>query len=195
MSWEEKGISSIPCPCGKGVITRTDYMDDWNRCEEKYSIDCPDCKAKYKFVTRSYYKHAGDSGTVYYLLSADYPAYKGTKLADVFPGIVNVYQMPFEEYLIRTYTSAALQDALAELNIVSAVSRLTGVAASIAKEHKRSFHSAKISVLRKYVEDACNNYHTISDSKDNRLPIEQKEQEERAAYEIEMRKHLIPIPL
>ena len=195
MSWEEMGKYSIPCPCGKGVITRTDYMDDWNRCDEKYSIDCSECKTKYKLISHSYYKHPGDSGTIYYLLDVDYPVYEGTKLSDVFPDIVNVYQMPFEEYLIRTYTSAALQNALAELNTISAVSRLTGVAAIIAKTHKRSFHSAKISLLKKYVEVACNNYHSIPDNKDNRLPIEQKEQEERAAYETEMRKHLIHIPL
>lgn len=72
MSWEETGTRSIPCPCGKGVITRTDYMDDWNRSEEKYSIECPECRAKYKFVSQSYYKHAGDSGTVHYLLDANY---------------------------------------------------------------------------------------------------------------------------
>ena len=100
MSWEEMGTRSIPCPCGKGKIIRTDYMDDWNRSEEEYSIDCPECKAKYKFVSRSYYKHAGDSGTVHYLLDVNYPAYNGPCLTDVFPRVVNIYQMPFEEYLI-----------------------------------------------------------------------------------------------
>ena len=195
MSWEEMRTRSTPCPCGKGVITRTDYMDDWNRCEENDFIECPECKKKYKFVSRSYYKHAGDSGTVQYLLNSDYPGYEGTKLVDVFPGVVSVYKMPFDEFLVRTYTFESLQNALSELNKVTAVSRLTGVAASIAKEHKRAFHSAKISILRTYVEAACAKYHEISDSKDRRLPIEQKEQEERAAYETEMQKHLIHIPL
>ena len=57
MSWEEMDKRSITCPCGKGVITRTDYMDDWNRYKETVSIDCPECRIKYKLVSRSYYKH------------------------------------------------------------------------------------------------------------------------------------------
>lgn len=195
MSWEEMRTRSTPCPCGKGVITRTDYMDDWNRLEEKYSIECPECRKKYKLVSRSYYKHAGDSGAVYYLMDADYPAYEGTRLMDVFPSDVNICQMPFDDYLIRTYTSKDLRDALSELNHVTAVSRLTGIAASIAKKHKGAFRSARISGLRTCVESACAKYDEISDSKDCRLPIEQKEQKERAEYEAEMCKHLIRIPL
>lgn len=195
MSWEETGTRSIPCPCGKGVITRTDYMDDWNRSEEKYSIECPECRAKYKFVSQSYYKHAGDSGTVHYLLAVNYPTYNGSCLTDVFPRVVNIYQMPFEEYLIRTYTSDDLRDALSELQKETAVSRLTGVAAKIAQKHKKAFHTAKISTLRAYAESAYAKYNEISDNKDCRLPIEQKEQKERAAYEAERRKHLIHIPL
>ena len=195
MSWEKVATRTTPCPCGKGVIARTDYSDDWNRCESGYSIECPMCKTKYKIVSHSYYKHPGDFGTVHYLLNSEYPDYSGTRVADVFPDVESVRKLPFDEYLIRTYTSETLQDALSELNNVSAVSCLAGVAANIAKKHKRVFHSAKISVLRKYVEDACNNYNTIPDSKDNRLPIEKKEQEERAAYEAEMRKHLIHISL
>ena len=196
MSWEEVGITTVPCLCGKGYISRTDYMDDWNRYESKYSIECPECSKKYHIITRrSYRKHDGELGEDQYLLENEYPDYVGTSLLDVFPGIVDVFQMPFDEYLIRTYTSDDLKDALAELNTVKAVSRLTGCAASIAYRHKRSFHSAKISVLKAYVERACKKYNEIADNKENRLPIEQKEREERAAYEEEMLKHLIHVPL
>ena len=195
MSWEEMRTTSIPCPCEKGRITRTDYMDDWNREESRYCIDCIECREKYQVVFRSYYKHPGDSGETYYLLEKNYPEYGGMKLSDVFPVPVDIQKMPFDEFLIRKYTYDDLKTALDELKTVTAVSRLTGCAAGIAKEHKQSFHSAKISVLRSYVASACEKYNEIGDNKDSRLPVEQKEREERSAYDKEMRKHMIRILL
>ncbi len=195
MSWDVMGKKSVACPCGKGLITRTDYMDDWNRCDESYTIECPDCRKKYNLVSYSQYGHHCETYKVYSLLDVDYPDYNGIRLEDVFPISVNVNAMPFHEFLIRTYTCSDLHDALSELNDVTAVSRLSGIAYEIAKTHKRYFRSAKISVLREYVGKACEKYHEISDNKECRLPIEQKEKEERSAYEAERRKHMIPIHL
>ena len=195
MSWEEMGTSSVPCPCGKGKITRTDFGDDWNRFREEIKIDCPACKAKYKLVCRSYYKHAGDSGEVYYLIEKGYPEYSGIRLHDVFPEDVGIDKLPFDIYLIKSYSLKDLQSAIAELRQKTAVSTLCGIAAEIAKQHKKAFKSARITVLRSYVQSACENYDLYLDNKNNRIPVEQQERAEREAYNIERRKHLIYIPL
>jgi len=195
MSCDVMGKKSVACPCGKGLITRTGYMDDWNESDESYAIECPDCRKKYRLVSYPKCGHHCQSSKVYSLLDVDYPDYDGTRLEDVFPICVNVNAMPFHEFLIRTYTCSDLHDALSELNDVTAVSRLSGIAYDIAKTHKRYFNSAKISVLREYVGKACKKYHEISDNKECRLPIEQKENDERTAYEAERRKHMIPIHL
>lgn len=195
MSWEITGTESVSCPCGKGTITRTDYGDDWNRFQEEISIECQVCKEKYDLITNHYYKHAGDSGEVHYLLEKGYPEYTGTRLRDVFPDTVSIEELPFDVYLIKVFSLKDLTTALIELNSKTAVSELTGIAADIAKRHKRAFHSARIAVLRNYVQEAFGNYDNYPDNKDRRIPIERQEEQERSAYNAERRKHMIHIPL
>ncbi|MBM6855840.1 hypothetical protein H6B11_17210 [Mediterraneibacter glycyrrhizinilyticus] len=194
MSWEEMGTESVTCPCGKGKIVRTNYGDDWNRFKESISICCPECSKKYDLVTKSWYKHAGDYGDAYYLLEKNYPEYTGVNLQDVFPDKVDINKIPFVEYLIKTYKRTDLFDVERELNNVTAVSRLTGIAADIAQKHKRAFDSAKITVLRQCVAEAGRRYNEFADNKEHRLPIEEQERQERYAYEEEKRKHMIFIP-
>jgi hypothetical protein len=49
LSWEETGRRRYPCPCGKGEYEEVDYMDDWNRTDEKHEMVCPDCKERYVY--------------------------------------------------------------------------------------------------------------------------------------------------
>lgn len=43
MSWELMNTYKHPCQCGKGFVVVENYMDDWNRTEEKNYIHCEDC--------------------------------------------------------------------------------------------------------------------------------------------------------
>jgi hypothetical protein len=47
--FEEMGSTIQPCPCGKGKITTTRFMDDWNRTREETKMDCSVCNKKYVF--------------------------------------------------------------------------------------------------------------------------------------------------
>lgn len=58
MSWEEMRVRKYKCPCGSGTYTVRSFMDDWNRTEESWEMDCPICKKKYQLYTYHYY----DSG-------------------------------------------------------------------------------------------------------------------------------------
>lgn len=51
MSWEEIAIDTKPCPCGKGNYTVIQQMDDWNRMEEKWQMECVHCANDYKLYT------------------------------------------------------------------------------------------------------------------------------------------------
>lgn len=195
MSWEKMGERSVICPCGKGKIVRTDYGDDWNRTEESISISCPECRKKYNLITRSWYKHAGDYSNSYYLLEKNYPEYTGIIFENIFPDKVDINKIPFVEYLIKTYKRADLFDAVTELNNITAVSRLTGIAADIAQKHKKAFNSARITILRQYVAEACIRYNEYADNKEHRFPIEEQERKERSEYEEEKRRHMIFLEL
>lgn len=58
MSWEEIHVEKLKCPCGKGTYTVRLLMDDWNRSEENWEMDCPICKKKYQLYEYNYH----DSG-------------------------------------------------------------------------------------------------------------------------------------
>ncbi|CEG13797.1 conserved hypothetical protein [groundwater metagenome] len=58
MSWEEMSHRQYKCPCDAGTYTITSLMDDWNRSEERWEMDCTICKQKYHLYTYHYY----DSG-------------------------------------------------------------------------------------------------------------------------------------
>jgi hypothetical protein len=44
MSWEEIVPHTLPCPCGKGTMTRHLEMDDWNRTKSWTEIHCEPCR-------------------------------------------------------------------------------------------------------------------------------------------------------
>jgi hypothetical protein len=47
MSWELSSAMKHKCPCGQGTYTVRTFMEDWNRSEEQWDMDCPKCKRKY----------------------------------------------------------------------------------------------------------------------------------------------------
>ena len=48
MSWEDDSITKYKCPCGLGEYTATLRSDDWNRSEERWSMDCVSCTENYQ---------------------------------------------------------------------------------------------------------------------------------------------------
>jgi hypothetical protein len=44
MSWEEMVPQKLPCPCGKGTLTRHLEMDDWSRTRQWTEMHCEPCR-------------------------------------------------------------------------------------------------------------------------------------------------------
>lgn len=51
MSWEVTRTDTLKCPCGEGTYAVTHRSDDWGRCDETWSMNCPTCHATYQLVT------------------------------------------------------------------------------------------------------------------------------------------------
>lgn len=47
MNWELSRASKHKCPCGQGTYTVRTFLDDWNRSEEQWDMDCLKCRRKY----------------------------------------------------------------------------------------------------------------------------------------------------
>jgi len=47
MNWELSRASRHKCPCGQGTYTVRTFVDDWNRSEEQWDMDCLKCRRKY----------------------------------------------------------------------------------------------------------------------------------------------------
>jgi|GEM_PF-2905425 len=47
MNWELSRASKHKCPCGQGTYTVRKFVDDWNRSEEQWDMDCLKCRRKY----------------------------------------------------------------------------------------------------------------------------------------------------
>ncbi|WP_025677253.1 hypothetical protein [Paenibacillus polymyxa] len=47
VSWEIVKEDSKPCPCGLGFVSRIVKADDWNRSEERVSLNCLECNKNY----------------------------------------------------------------------------------------------------------------------------------------------------
>src|SRR5690349_20825807 len=51
MSWEEIDRNDVACPCGSGTFTIVSLSDDWNRTDQRWTMNCPSCKTRYTLVT------------------------------------------------------------------------------------------------------------------------------------------------
>jgi hypothetical protein len=47
MSWEETGTHEYKCPCKQSTYTVTLLSDDWNRCDERWVMNCEACRENY----------------------------------------------------------------------------------------------------------------------------------------------------
>jgi hypothetical protein len=63
MAWDKMDTETFPCPCGSSTYTVTQLMDDWNRSDEEWSMQCPRCKDVYCLKTIHYSKHGMDETT------------------------------------------------------------------------------------------------------------------------------------
>lgn len=185
-----------PCACGRGKITQTEYGDDWNRYEYgPVKIECEECQKKYKIETVS---HAGllkSDGiwSNYYLVPIDYPDYDGITLEKVYPSDVSLYTIPFDEYLIKSYSYIHLQSSLEDMIENKALSRIKGDAIRICREHQKIFKTARVSIVLPKVEIALAHYNKYKDNYDNRAIIAAEEKKERKAYFEEKMRHAIRI--
>jgi hypothetical protein len=44
MSWEDDRVEKRPCPCDKGHYTVTYRSNDWGQHDERWSMDCSQCR-------------------------------------------------------------------------------------------------------------------------------------------------------
>ena len=198
MSWEEMSRKRIKCPCGRGTISQASYMDDWNRWEDgPIEVECDFCRANYDVEGEH---HNGmlmsdGTGTIYYLTPKGYPHYSGIRVEDVYPESYRLYDIPFEEFLIKNYTFRDLNFSYAEMKRVGAVSRLNGVSRRICNDHRRKFDSAKIKDIIPKIQWAIRNYARYPDNRENRDIVAAKERMEYQEYFAEKRKHQIRIDI
>lgn len=191
MSWEEMSRKSIECPCGRGMNSQASYMDDWNRWEDgPVEIECDFCRENYEVEC----EHHG-TRTLYYLTPKGYPSYSGIKLEDIYPEMYRLYDVSFEEYLMKNYTFQDLNSSYAEMQRVGAVSRLNGVSQSICSDHKRKFGSVRVKDIIPKIQWAIRNYARCPDNKANRNIVAAKERIEYQEYLAEKRKHQIRISI
>jgi hypothetical protein len=54
MGSETMSDKKYKCPCGKSTLRIIKTMDDWNRTDEFYIINCDECKKYYDGSTFNY---------------------------------------------------------------------------------------------------------------------------------------------
>lgn len=197
MGWEEMFTRSVPCPCGKGKISQTEYGDDWNRFQSgPVVIECDECRNLYKVDSDSYgsYKPKHGSWTIYYLLPIDYPRYSGITECNVYP-IHNIYDISFHAYLIENYSKNTLIAAEKEYWLKKSSSKVTGAASSICKEHKRRFNTVKFQLVLDQIKLAIHKYDSYTGTYEQRQEIRELEKVQRQEYNAEKEKHRIKIEL
>jgi hypothetical protein len=71
MGWDLMSEKQHICACGSGTYTVRFFMDDWNRTEERWEMDCPICKQRYQLYTYSYYDSGMSSEGQVWVLKAE----------------------------------------------------------------------------------------------------------------------------
>ena len=197
MSWEEMRTSKIVCPCGKGYIIQKHYGDDWNRFKDgPVVIECEDCNKKYKVESVTHHGMLISDGSweEYFLLPKDYPDYNGPSEIATYGVSVNSYT-DFTGWLIENFTEDELREVEEQLHMVKSSSKLTGNAAYICKEHKKSLKTVKVSSILASVVKAIATYPDYVGNKQQREEVRKRESAARNIYNSEKVKHQIPIRL
>jgi|SRR5215831_10863702 len=65
MSWEVMKSETTKCHCGKGIMTYTMEMDDWNRTRSSTEIHCPDCRARAALEAKERAQRAAGNEALY----------------------------------------------------------------------------------------------------------------------------------
>lgn len=199
MSLDEIITKKITCPCGKGIIYKALYMDDWNRIiDETVHIECEDCKKTYK-VEFEYVKSnkpgRGDYN-IYYLTPINYPPYSGISENSIY-GVLhnNTNEISFSDYLIENYSLIDLEKAKEEYGIKHSSSKVTGIAKELCKKHKRFSNSVKTDSVVEKLELAIKQYKSYSGSYDQRIIIREQENIAKKDYLLNKRKFQIKLEL
>ena len=74
MNWELSGASKHKCPCGQGTYTIRIFLDDWNRSEEQWDMDCIKCRRKYDLCSTTIPKSGRLLRTNRWVRKGDSPA-------------------------------------------------------------------------------------------------------------------------
>lgn len=194
MSWEEISSKQIgPCPCGNGHIVCTVRMDDWNRSEVDYRIECGTCSKKYQVVRGvTGRRHPGHERVSASLVPIDYPPYNGPSEEAEY-GPKNVLTNDFVVWLIENETRSALVDAKADLVACGNCSRVKGIAAQVVESRRRLLKSARVKVIANEIDSALERYDAYVGNAEQRETLRTIEQAERAKYEERRRRVIIPI--
>ena len=76
MSWEEMSSTKSKCPCGQGTYTVRSYMDDWNRLEDRWEMDCPECQERFQLYTYYYLDSGMTWDSKIWVLSEEFERYR-----------------------------------------------------------------------------------------------------------------------
>ena len=68
MSYELDMRYKVKCPCGKGLLVMELYSNDWHNYEEKYFVDCEECKSKYEIKKETVKPKPYHEHDFYYLI-------------------------------------------------------------------------------------------------------------------------------
>lgn len=168
----------IKCPCGKGEIIQISESDDWNRFSEwTPEIVCPECKNKYKVISKTFTDNKGETWTKYYLVLKSFEYDKIRK--NIYENLK--YESDFSEYLIVHYSKKLLEEAYDTLINSTSVASLKGEAYRIALDKKKKTGSCKIGELTTFVKKAIDgfdsyvgNWQQRYDEKQENIKIDQE---------------------
>ncbi|MDA1189072.1 MAG: hypothetical protein O2854_05275, partial [Chloroflexi bacterium] len=79
MSWEEISSNELECPCGEGTYTAKSFVDDWNRSERRWEMNCPKCKQVYLLHTYYEYESGKSCGSHVWVRKEHYEAVQKIK--------------------------------------------------------------------------------------------------------------------
>lgn len=194
MSWEEISSEQVgPCPCGKGHIVCTVRMDDWNRSEVGYRLECGTCSKKYQVVREVTGRcHPGHERVSVSLVPIDYPPYNGPSEETEY-GPKKAVTNDFVVWLIENETRSALIDAKEDLVACGSCSRVKGIAAQVVENRRRLFKSARVKVIANEIDSALERYDAYVGNAEQREALRAIEQAERAKYEERRCRVMIPI--
>jgi len=104
MEWKLLNEAKYRCPCGKGKIIASVYINDCMEIAEKKIIDCPECSLKYNVESfKVEQEENSQKSEKLFCVKKNYPEFKYIPIAN-----------DFDEILIRLYPLKQLEEFLTE---------------------------------------------------------------------------------